>query len=90
MTRPSPTSPRPSDWTRRMPARIAAGGSPTGTRASYDKAIADFTEAIRLDPNWPRRITTGAIAYGSKGDYDKAIADYTEAIRLDPKDAEGV
>jgi tetratricopeptide (TPR) repeat protein len=47
------------------------------------RAIADFTEAIRLDPK-------SAIAYNSRGnanreDHDRAIADYTAAIRLDPK-----
>jgi S1-C subfamily serine protease len=50
----------------------------------HDKAIRDFTEAIRLDPG-------NAFAYGSRGcarsmegDYDAAIRDFNEALRLDP------
>src|SRR5262249_10567477 len=53
----------------------------------HDKAIADFTEAIRLDPKrwFIRGLRAGA--YYEKKEYDKAISDYTEAIRLDPKNA---
>ena len=53
----------------------------------FEKAVADCSEAIRLNPNL-------ALAYNSRGwayahtvepQYDKAIADYNEALRLDPK-----
>jgi lipoprotein NlpI len=51
----------------------------------YDHALADYDQAIRLDPN-------NATAYNNRGnayqkmDYnERAIADYNEAIRLDPK-----
>jgi len=50
----------------------------------YDKAIADFTEAVRLDPNDYTNFYFRAIAYIDKGDYDKAIADYNEVERLNP------
>ena len=53
-TRPSPTTPRPSAWTRSWPWHIAAGAMPTRRRPSYDKAIADYNEAIRLDPKLAR------------------------------------
>ena len=59
-----------------------------GEKGDYDKAIADYTEAIRLDPKFATAYYGRGVAYGEKGDYDKAIADYTEAIRLDPKLAE--
>lgn len=52
----------------------------------YDKAIAAFTEAIKLDPNNADAYVHRGLAYDEKKEYDKAIADYTEAIRLDPKD----
>lgn len=52
---------------------------------SHDRAIADFSEAIRLDPTYAIAFRGRGIAYGNKGDYDRAIADFTEAIRLDPK-----
>ena len=50
-----------------------------------DKAIADCTEAIRLDPKDSRVYYCRALAYDEKGDLDNAIADLTEAIKLDPK-----
>jgi lipoprotein NlpI len=53
----------------------------------YDRAIADESEAIRLDPNMPNAYIYRGWAYDDKDQYDLAIADETEAIRLDPKDA---
>ncbi|MDR0475675.1 MAG: tetratricopeptide repeat protein, partial [Treponema sp.] len=49
-----------------------------------DLAIADFSLAIRLDPNDASAYNTRGIAYGVKGDFDRAVADFNEAIRLDP------
>jgi tetratricopeptide (TPR) repeat protein len=49
-------------------------------------AIADYTEAIRLDPNNAGYYITRGLIYG---DDDRAIADYTRAIRLDPNNADG-
>ena len=54
-------------------------------KGDYDKAIAECSGAIRLDPNYAEAYYKRGLAYGNEGDYDKAIADYTEAIRLDPK-----
>jgi len=51
----------------------------------YDRAIADFDEAIRLNPKAANAFNDRAIARRAKGDLDSAIADYSEAIRLDPK-----
>ncbi len=52
----------------------------------YDKAIADLTEAIRLDPD-PVTYARRGQFWHTKGEYDKAIADYDESIRLDPNSA---
>jgi tetratricopeptide (TPR) repeat protein len=50
----------------------------------YSGAIADYTKAIEIDPNY-------ALAYFNRGcskhlleDYSGAIADYTKAIEIDP------
>ena len=52
----------------------------------YPKAIADLTEAIRLDPK------PAAVFYSARGwafrkakEHGKAVADFTELIRLSPK-----
>ena len=55
---------------------------------SIDKAIADYTEAIRLNPKDAKAYYNRGLVYVKKGDHDKAIADFTEAILLNPKDAE--
>jgi tetratricopeptide (TPR) repeat protein len=49
----------------------------------YDKAIVEYTEAIRLDSKNAWAFFNRAIAYEHKGDTDKALADYDEDIRLD-------
>jgi tetratricopeptide (TPR) repeat protein len=56
-------------------------------KGDYDHAIADYSEAIRLDPNVAIYYSNRGMAYSNKNDYDRAIADYSEAIRLDPNDA---
>ena len=55
-------------------------------KGDFDRAIADYGEAIRLDPGYQHAYVNRGLAYDAKGDVDRAIADYTEAIRLDPKD----
>jgi len=50
----------------------------------YDRAIADFNNALRLDPNNARIYHERGNAYNTKGDKDRAIADYTQAIQIDP------
>ena len=54
-------------------------------KGDYDRAIADYNEAIPLDPKDPHARNDRGESYRHKGDYDRAIVDYTEAIRLDPK-----
>ena len=58
-----------------------------GNKGDYDRAIADFTEAIRVDPKLATAFSNRGLAYEKKGSYDRAIADYNEAIRLNPIDA---
>jgi len=57
-------------------------------RKGYDKAIADFTKAIELDPANLYFNCSRGVAYFEKGDYDRAIADFETALRLDPNDEE--
>ena len=54
-------------------------------KGEYDKAIADYTEAIQLDPKLAPAFNNRGLAWDEKGEHDKAIADYNEANRLDPR-----
>ena len=55
----------------------------------HDKAIADYSEAIRLAPKLTKAYLDRAYAYDNgKKDFDRAIADYDSVIRLDPNNAE--
>ncbi len=50
-----------------------------------DRAIADFTKAIELDPKYADAYSRRGAAYSNKKDDDRAIADFTKVIELDPK-----
>jgi lipoprotein NlpI len=54
-------------------------------KGDYDRAVADYDEAIRLDPKYPFAYNNLGNAYRANGDYDRAVANYNEAIRLDAK-----
>jgi tetratricopeptide (TPR) repeat protein len=54
-----------------------------------DKAVADFTGAIRLNPFLASAYNSRGNAWSLKMKYDEAIADYSEVIRLDDRFAPG-
>jgi tetratricopeptide (TPR) repeat protein len=54
-------------------------------KGQLDRAIADHTQAIKLDPKLSEAFYNRGNAYGDKGENDRAIADYDQAIRLSPK-----
>jgi tetratricopeptide (TPR) repeat protein len=47
--------------------------------------MADYNEAIRIDPKYAPPYINRGKARGDNGELDRAIADYDEAIRVDPK-----
>lgn len=47
----------------------------------HELAIIDYTEAIRLSPNYSDAYNNRGISYAIKGDYDRAIEDYNRALR---------
>ena len=54
-------------------------------RGEYDNAIADYSEAIRIDGGLSGAYTGRGLAYEGKGEVDKAKADYRKALTLAPK-----
>jgi tetratricopeptide (TPR) repeat protein len=56
-------------------------------QAAYPQAIADYEQAIRIDPRFNEAYFSRANAYFDLGNYIQAIADYTQSILLSPSDA---
>ena len=54
-------------------------------RGDFDRAIADFDEAIRISPKYAAAYSNRGDAYRQKGDLDRAIADLDQALFLDPR-----
>jgi len=53
--------------------------------SDWDKAIADYTEAIRLDADYAHLyLYNRGGAYFANGDYNRAIADFSAAIEQKP------
>ena len=80
-----------------LAATLQGRGRAYADQGEADRAIADLSEAIRLDPAaWAAFFNRGrlyyahgTLLYGSRRDkaleeFDRAIADYTEVIRLYP------
>ncbi len=53
-------------------------------KGQWDRAIADYSEAIRLKPDDAQVFNNRGNAYYFKGQLDRAIKDYDDAIRLKP------
>ena len=75
---------RRSSSIRRTRRRTTTVASPTGIRATTTSAIADFEQAIKLDPKFAAAYANRGTAYYDKRDYDRAIADFDQAIQLNP------
>ncbi len=72
----------------RNPAPKAAALIDAGKKAALaddlEKAVADFSEAARIDPNHPSAYTERGQALFKLGETDRAIADYSAALKKDP------
>jgi tetratricopeptide (TPR) repeat protein len=72
----------------RNPSAKAAALIDAGKKAALaddlEKAVADFTEAVRVDSNHPSGYTERGQALFKLGETDRAIADYSAALKKDP------
>jgi tetratricopeptide (TPR) repeat protein len=74
-----------AEATRKVEAeRQRKEGEAAAKAGDHDRAIVNFNEAIRLNPNDAVAYFDRGVSYSNKGDLDRAIADYNEAIRLNP------
>ncbi len=83
-------APRPQASPRALPADGLPGPAgpavpaPDDDIERHEEAVADCTEAIRLDPRNPRLFLERAGLRSQLDRHEQAIADYDRAIRLDP------
>src|ERR1035437_243317 len=73
------------ETTKNLSAIYDYRGNAYSTKGDYDRAIQQYDQAIRLDPNDIVYDARGD-AYKKKRDYDHAIQDFSEAIHLNPND----
>jgi len=64
-------------------------GSAYYQEGRLDQAIADYTAALKLQPDCSRCLNDRGLAYDRKWQLDDAVADFTDAIRLDPGEFDG-
>ncbi|MFM9161191.1 MAG: tetratricopeptide repeat protein, partial [Dolichospermum sp.] len=50
----------------------------------YKVAIAEYTQAIKIDPNYAEAYYNRGKSREKLGDYEGAIVDYTQVIKIDP------
>ncbi len=60
-------------------------GSAWGNKRDYVRAIVDFDEALRLNPDSVNAYYNRALARTNMRDHEGAIADFNEVMRLDPR-----
>jgi tetratricopeptide (TPR) repeat protein len=58
-------------------------GASYNVKRSFDNAIRDLSEAIRLDPDIPNSYEERGWAYQQKGENDKAMIEFSETIKRD-------
>jgi tetratricopeptide (TPR) repeat protein len=56
----------------------------------FKEAIADFDEALKLDPKRAWSFYNRGYSYRKMGDYKQALADFEQAVQLNPKEGEFV
>ena len=68
------------------PARAPTALNPEGARTrDLDRAIAEFEEAIRIDPQNAKAFLGRGMVWYQKKEYDRAMADYDAAITINPQ-----
>ena len=64
----------------------AAEASDAETAAELDaRAMADFQEALKRDPDKWQALHNRGVSYALLGEYDKALADFNRTLKLNPK-----
>ena len=83
-TGPSLTTTKRSGSTLTSSATYCNRGVTYGRKGDLDRAVTDYGEAIRLEPDYADAYYERGKAYDKKGDHRRADDDYAEAARLGP------
>jgi len=83
------TFPQGGEYVRQSPeALMQLGLNDTfGLTRNYNKAIAEYSYAIHLDPHIAEAYAGRGNSYRFAGAFDNAIVDYTSALKINPNDA---
>ena len=65
-------------------AALIETGKKAATAHDLEKAVRDFTDAVRIDPNYPGGYSERGQVLFELGETDRAIADYSAALKHDP------
>jgi tetratricopeptide (TPR) repeat protein len=68
-------------------AALVESGKQAALKDDLDRAVRDFSEAIRIDPKYPDSYLERGKIYFKQGETDRAIADYSAALAHDPQHA---
>jgi tetratricopeptide (TPR) repeat protein len=71
-------------WSRQKALVYTNRGYAYNSKRQFADAIADHTEAIRLNPQLSYAFAARGYAYLERGELEKAFDDLSESIRLDP------
>lgn len=69
---------------RQLAATYDNRGVEYAAKREFDKAFADYDEAIRIDPKFAFPYSNRGDARRLNGNVEQALADLNEAVRLDP------
>ena len=81
---------RPSASIRSFARAFANRGAVYGAKQDFEKALADFSRVLTLEPRSAHAFADRAGMHRLNGQDDAAIKDYTEAIRIDPAFADAI
>jgi len=95
---PQPKAPAPEDLEAKSPKKKSEGGTKSRPKdeaalvkrgmsrqaeGDHDGAIADFTKAIEINPNFAQAYASRGVSREAKGDGSGAKSDYSKSIQIE-------
>jgi tetratricopeptide (TPR) repeat protein len=70
-----------------LPALIAQRAAAFASKYEYERAIKDYSHAIKLSPDRAALFDGRGLAHANRSNFELAIKDYDQAIKLNPDNA---